>query len=367
MSEYTVSFTNYTIGADAYQSFGTVCKKLGKRFVLIGGKTALSKGKEKLTASIEEADLEMAACLEAGSDCTYGRIHELSEQIGKLGADFIAGMGGGKALDTAKGVACDLQIPVVTLPTIAATCAAATALSVVYREDGSFESFYYFEKPAVHAFIDTQIIAEAPDCYLRAGMGDTIAKHFECHLSARGDELDHSSYMGREISNLCYEPVLTYGRQAMEDCRKHQVTSALTQVVLVNVVSTGMVSLLVHDDYNGAIAHSVFYGLAILPGFEEKNLHGDVVAYGVLVQLTVDGQNEKTGRLYQFLKDLSMPVKLEDMGVKNDRGELAEVLKEIVQGPDLKHMPYQVTEEMIFEAMQQVEKFETIMERKENE
>ena len=110
MSEYTVSFTNYTIGADAYQSFGKVCQRLGKRFVLIGGKTALSKGKEKLTASIQESDLVMSACIEAGKDCTYSRIHELSEQIEKLGADFIAGMGGGKTLDTAKGVACDLKI-----------------------------------------------------------------------------------------------------------------------------------------------------------------------------------------------------------------------------------------------------------------
>ena len=161
--------------------------------------------------------------------------------------------------------------------------------------------------------------------------------------------------MGREISNLCYEPVLTYGQQAMEDCRNHEVTAALTQIVLANVVSTGMVSLMVHDDYTGAIAHSVFYGLAIQPGFEEKNLHGDVVAYGVLVQLAVDGQVQEMKRLYRFLKDLSMPVKLGDMGIKNDRGEMAEVLAEIVQGPDLKHMPYQVTEDMIFEAMQQVE------------
>ena len=65
---------------------------------------------------------------------------------------------------------------------------------------------------------------------------------------------------------------------------------------------------------------------------------------------------EEMGRLYRFLTELSMPVKLDDMGIKNDRGEMAEVLAEIVQGPDLKHMPYQVTEDIIFEAMQQVEK-----------
>ena len=55
-----------------------------------------------------------------------------------------------------------------TFPTIAATCAATTALSVVYKEDGNFDSFYFYEKPARHSFIDTEIIAAAPECYLRA-------------------------------------------------------------------------------------------------------------------------------------------------------------------------------------------------------
>ena len=95
---------------------------------------------------------------------------------------MIFGMGGGKALDTAKAAADILEIPVFTFPTIAATCAATTALSVVYREDGSFEEFRFFERPAIHSFIDLSIIANAPDEYLQAGMGDTIGKFFECHF-----------------------------------------------------------------------------------------------------------------------------------------------------------------------------------------
>ncbi len=68
---------------------------------------------------------------------------------------------------------------------------------------------------------------------------------------------------------------------------------ALEQAVLANIVSTGLVSLLVLDQYNCAVAHSVYYGLVLLDGFEAENLHGDVVAYGVLVQLLVDGEEEK--------------------------------------------------------------------------
>lgn len=268
---------------------------------------------------------------------------------------MVFGMGGGKALDTAKGVGARLGIPVFTFPTIAATCAATTALSVVYKEDGNFDSFYFYDRPAHHCFIDLTVIANAPDRYLQAGMGDTIGKFFECHFSARGDKLEHSSALGREISNMCYEPLLEYGEQALVDCRNNQVSVALEQAVLANIVSTGLVSLMVIDDYNCAIAHSVYYGLVLLPEFEERWLHGNVVAYGVLVQLAVDNDLKEAKKLKAFLKRLDIPTTLREMDVPVERECLKAVLTETVTGPDMEHIPYKVTEDMIFEAMKQVE------------
>ena len=98
----------------------------------------------------------------------------------------------------------------------------------------------------------------------------------------------------------------TWG-QALKDCKEHKASFALQQAVLANIVSTGMVSLMVLDDYNCAIAHSVYYGLVLLPGFEEKYLHGDVVAYGVLVQLAVDHDMDRLPEAKKFLKDLGIP------------------------------------------------------------
>ena len=268
---------------------------------------------------------------------------------------MIFGMGGGKALDTAKGTAEKAGLPIFTFPTIAATCAATTALSVAYKEDGNFDSFYFFDKPARHSFIDTEIIAHAPEKYLRAGIGDTLGKYFECHFAARGDRLEHSSALGREISNMCYLPLREYAEQALMECRENQAGVALQQAVLANIVSTGLVSLLVLDDYNCAIAHSVYYGLVLLPGFEEKNLHGDVVAYGVLVQLMVDGEAEQAKEMKGFLQKLGIRTTLEEMGAPIEREKLKLVLKEIVTGPDMEHIPYEVTENMIYEALCKVE------------
>lgn len=389
---YSVNFANYTIGEEAYQKVNEVCIHYGTKALLIGGELALKAGKEKLERAIEGIDekqiskqinqkLRMTAygdekntgesnsamnenpkkvqivdTILFGTDCTYARMEELARYAKSCGAEMIFGMGGGKALDTAKGTAEKAGLPVFTFPTIAATCAATTALSVVYKEDGNFDSFYFYDKPARHSFIDTEIIACAPERYLRAGMGDTLGKYFECHFAARGDELHHSSALGREISNMCYLPLLTYGEEAMKECRENHAGVALQQAVLANIVSTGLVSLMVLDEYNCAIAHSVYYGLVLLSGFEEENLHGDVVAYGVLVQLMVDGEEQQAKEMKTFLKKLGIRTTLAEMGALLDKEALKDVLKETVTGPDMEHIPYEVTEDMIYEALVKVEK-----------
>ena len=355
MKSYSVYFANYTIGEDAYDLVPEVCAPYGERILLIGGKKAFEAAEDLLGKALEGSGLHIVGRGVFGEGCTPGNIERWASEAKELKADMIFGMGGGKALDTAKGAADRAGLPVFTFPTIAATCAATTALSVVYKEDGNFDSFYFFEKPARHCFINTRVIADAPWKYLRAGMGDTMGKFFECHFAARGDRLDHSSSLGREISNLCYGPLLEHGVQALRDCKENIASYDLEQAVLANIVSTGMVSLMVLDDYNCAIAHSVYYGLVLLPGFEERYLHGDVVAYGVLVQLAVDKDTERLKEAKAFLKELGIPSTLKEMQVPLDRDYLKDVLKETVSGPDMEHIPYPVTEDMIFEAMKVVE------------
>lgn len=357
----SVYFCNYSIGEDVYEEAAQICCTYGSRILLLGGEKALEAGEERLKKALSTgaAEMEIVHTAVFGKECTYESIHRWAQYAKEHHVDMIFGMGGGKALDTAKGAAYEAGIPVFTFPTIASTCAATTALSVVYGEDGSFDSFYFYERPALHCFIDLTVIAKAPFFYLQAGMGDTIGKHFECHFAARGDKLLHSSALGREISNMCYMPLLEYGVQALQDCKKNLVTTALEQAVLANIVSTGLVSLLVLDEYNGAIAHSVYYGLVLLPGFEEQYLHGNVVAYGVLVQLAMDGKMEEAARLKKFLQELEIPTTLKEMQVPLEREYLGDVLADIIKEPDMEHIPYPVTEDMIYQAMEEVERLDT--------
>ena len=61
----------------------------------------------------------------------------------------------------------------------------------MYNEDGTFLKPNFFIRPAMHAFIDTEIIAKAPAQYMWAGIGDTYAKYYEATISSRGEQLEH--------------------------------------------------------------------------------------------------------------------------------------------------------------------------------
>ena len=357
MTTQTKLYAGYSIGPDCYEEVDHYCHPYGTRVLLIGGRTGMAKGEPLLRQALAAGNsrLELVDTAVYGTDCTYHRIHELTEQYKDNNIHMVFGMGGGKAIDTAKGVARELGLPVFTFPTIASNCAPMAALSVVYHEDNSFDSFYFFERPAVHCFMNTMLMLQAPGQYLRAGMGDTIAKYFECHFSARGDELDYHSALGREISNLCYERIHNYAKAALEEQKQGIPGPAFAQIVLTIVVNTGLVSHLVEDCYNCAVAHSVCYGLNLVPGLEEQYLHGDLVAYGVLVQLILDDMKEKALEVRELLTVLGIPVTLRQMDVTLAGDMKARVLQEIINGPDMEHIPYPVTAEMVWEAIEQVE------------
>ena len=352
-----VILPRYTIGPDAYRPLPNVLSALGQRIFLIGGRKALEAGLPILEQELCQAEITLAAVIGYTGPCTIDDAKALAVRAKEANAQVIAGMGGGKAIDTAKACAHFAGLPAITLPTIAATCAAVTALSVMYHADGSFDRFLFLNAPPEHAFIHTGIIASAPFEYLRAGMGDAIAKHFESTFSARGDVPGYHDSLGLAISRTCYEPLLRVGEQALQDCKNRMDSQAVREAALSSIVSTGLVSLLVRECYNGALAHSLFYALESLPEMAHHCLHGNVVAYGVLVQLFMDGQKEKAAEVFRFLSSLEIPASLKSMGVDTASPAFLTALDTAVNQPDMEHLPYPVTAQMVRSAVAAAEEY----------
>lgn len=354
-----ITLPRFCFGRGVYARFPELCRGLGSRFAVVGGVTAMERAMPALRAAILGSPLTLLQALPFGGACTQAAMDRLSAALAPLSPDFIVGMGGGKAIDTAKGVAAQLGCPLVSLPTLVSNCAPITALSVVYREDGPFERFIFYDAPPALTLIDLSIAAAAPARYFRAGLGDTLAKHLESTFSARGDVLgvsmDHMSAIGVALSSTCYGPILQYGRQALDEVMRGEAGPAMEICARSVIVSAGLVSLMANDNYNCALAHAVCYGLQRFAHVEAECLHGDLVAYGALVQLMLDGDEARASALRGFLVSLGTPVTLAQMRVPLDREALSDCLTEATTGPDMAHIPYPITRDMVFDAMVRVE------------
>ena len=92
-----------------------------------------------------------------------------------------------------------------------------------------------------------------------------------------------------------------YSKKALDDCKNNVSSYDLEQICLCNIVTTGLVSGFINSSLNSNIAHSIFYGMTVLPQIEKDHLHGEVVSYGVLVLLIYDNQLERLDELIRFI------------------------------------------------------------------
>lgn len=344
----------YTIGPDAYEDIGNVCPAYGKKVAIVGGKRALAAAQGAILKAIEKTDLEVTGVFWYGGEASVENMEMLRPKIAD--ADMIFAVGGGKAIDTCKVLAHSTNRPFFTFPTIASTCASCTSLGIVYHPDGSLREYSFSKIPPNHIFINTQIIADAPSIYLWAGMGDTMAKHYECTISSRNDVPSHSDAMGVALSSMCAAPIIRWGEKALADCKAHQVTHELNEVILGIIISTGYVSNFVQVDYTTGLAHAIYNGFTVLPSTEANHhLHGEVVSYGILVMLTIDKQYEERDRLFRFSRSIGLPTCLAD--IHADPKELSMVTAKALAGIDVRVYPYQVTEQMIIDGIMEMEAY----------
>lgn len=323
MKAKTLCLPNYTVGEDCYEQIPHFARRLGNKVVLVGGKTALSKAEGPIREALKDSDLEILDTVWYGGDATYENGNKLIANPSIQEADIIFGVGGGRALDTCKYVATELDKPLFNFPTVGSNCASVTAICVFYNEDGSFKNYYY-PNLAEHSFINTKIIADSPEELLWAGIGDALSKEVEAVYSSQGQDLAHTPSMGIALSHVCTEPLLKYGKQAIEDIRNKEAGEALEQVVLDIIVSTGLVSNMVSNMpeyyYNSSLAHCVYYASTVT----EKgvhHLHGEVVSLGVLCQLLFMGETEMLDKIMDFNSSIGLPVCFDDIEVSPDEFE----------------------------------------------
>ncbi|MFR2030806.1 MAG: iron-containing alcohol dehydrogenase [Collinsella sp.] len=175
----TIGMSDYTVGENCFDELPAALAEYGaKKVAIIGGKRALAAALPGIEAALAGTDVDILETRVYGTNSTRANIAKVVNSPACQEADVLIACGGGKALDTVKTAAIELKKIVFTVPTICSNCSAATAIAVVYNDDGSLEGYSYPNRPA-HIFINPKIIAEAPAEYFWAGVGDALSKQPE--------------------------------------------------------------------------------------------------------------------------------------------------------------------------------------------
>lgn len=340
-------------GQQAIEQSSSAIAKLGNRPLIIGGHQTLDAVATRLQATLEQKQLKFAQA-SYSPDCSEASLAALRETVANHQADFIIGVGGGKALDTAKLIAHQCQLPIVTIPTSAATCAAWTALSNVYSDAGAFLYDVSLEQCPDLLILDYDLVATASQRTLVAGIGDAIAKWYEASVSSGHSDQTltiAAVQQARVLRDILF--------QKSAEALKNPGGEAWRQVVDASVLLAGVIGGIGGAQCRTVAAHAVHNGLTHLLAAHDA-LHGEKVAYGILVQLRLEemvqgNQLAVTARqqLLKFYDEIGLPKTLEDLGLANIT--LAELHRatEIAcaTNSDIHRLPFKVVPEQLMAAM----------------
>jgi glycerol dehydrogenase len=329
---------------------GNYSKVFGRRPLVLGDELVLSIVRPTLEDRLDNAGLSPSFVL-FGEECSWSEISRLVEIVRQKNLDFIVGTGGGKALDTSRMVAEKMKLPLVTIPTSAATCSAASAVAVVYEK--GVRQATVNGKGADLVLVDSTILSQAPIRFLAAGMGDGLAKWYEgkpCYDQMK--EQDSATQSAMTLSTQVKETILSLGLEAKRDVEAKKNSPAVERIVEANILLTGIIGGLGGSKFRVAIAHALLYGLTVLPQVHQ-NLHGQMVAYGIIVQLCLERNEKEVKVILPFFSKLGLPTTLKELGLANVEDPLFwEGLKRTcAPGSSVHNMPFPVDEKKLYQAM----------------
>ena len=340
----------YIQGAGALQELPALVAQFGSRGLILASHSAHSK-------ILPATGLDLAGgCLEVepfAGECCEKELGRLAQIIEDRRVDVLVGMGGGKAIDTAKIAADRAGIPALVVPTIASTDAPTSGCAVLYSENGVFERVYYQKLNPACVLVDTAVIVKAPVRFLVAGMGDALATWFEAKACSDTQSPNETGGLttltGLAIARLCYDTLLKYGLSAKIAADRQIITVAFEHIVEANILLSG-----VGFESGGlASAHSIHNGLTAL---EETHAyyHGEKVAFGLLAGLQLTGADPKESEVvFAFCEAVGLPTTLAGLGLQNVANERLALVAEKACGPNeyIHHEAGEITPEKVLNAI----------------
>lgn len=272
------------------------------------------------------------------------KVEYFSKLAREEGYGVLIGAGGGKIMDLSKAVANQAGLPLLLIPTTAATCAAFTPLSVLYTKEGKYDKAIHFDREVDVVLVDEAIMATQAPRFLAAGMVDAMAKYIEIshgERSLKRGTVPLQKYLAYQMAEELFTVLEEEGAEACRELREAgennrqalskeemKLGSALQDCVFCNIALTGIVSGMMQGRGQAALGH-VLYNLLRTSFTEETRgfLHGEIVGVGLRLQALYNQNEDLEERVTKFMKERGMPITLQELGIPNQPEVKEQILR----------------------------------------
>ena len=349
-----ISPKKYIQGAGVISQLGEEVGKIGTTPLVLSDSVVWGITGDAVEESFKAADISYTF-EEFSGEASNTEIDRLTGVGKDKNTDVIIGLGGGKTIDTAKAVADALDVPVVIAPTTASTDAPTSALSVIYSDEGVFESYKFDNKNPDLVLVDSKVVVGAPVLFLASGMGDAMATLVEARASQKRNSNTmaggKATLAAQAIAEKAEEILFEQGPAAYKAAKQGLVTPQVEAVIEANTLLSG----LGFENGGLAAAHAVHNGFTALEGEVHNLTHGQKVAYGILTQLVLEGYPDtEILRYAHFFQAIELPTTLKELHLEDASyedllkiGELATAEGETARNMDPDLTPEQVADAIL--------------------
>ncbi len=127
----------------------------------------------------------------------------------------------------------------------------------------------------------------------------------------------------------------------MDAIRASRIDEAFERIVEANTLLSG-----VGFESGGlAAAHAVAAGLTVIPSLHRDFYHGELVGFGLLVQLLLEEKPDEALKVGTFLAKVGLPVHVGQLSLDLDKhaSEIQSAMDEAVAAPLIEAEPFPVT------------------------
>ena len=340
-------------GIDAWEKALPEITKITKNPLILGRSHNTYHLRDKIFRDLKNNNLN-ADFANLHFDCCYEDISSIKSIISKNINDSVISVGGGKVLDAGKYIAECLDIPCITVPLSASTCAGWTALSNIYTKNGQFIKDVSLRSCPKILVYDHKFIQTAPSRTLASGIADALAKWYESSLTSSTID-DGLVQQAIQISRVLRDQLLINGESAF----KHQFENnpSWRNTIEACGLTAGLVGGIGGEKCRTAAAHAIHNSITqiITPN---KFLHGEIVGVGLLLQLRLEEMKNKNKladqsikQLLELMKNLNLPTNISQLGIDVFKNQNLDKLAEFTcrDKSEIHFLPFEISKKDIVE------------------